>query len=433
MSNRIDADMAGVVWTRTLKERVVPYPTLADDLEVDLAVVGAGFCGLSLAIHAAGSGMRVAVLEGGRVGCGASGRNGGFAVPHFVGRTRPSAVIAQLGKRKGEELCELVASGPDRVLKRAERFQIRCDAVQNGWMQPAHSESALAAACAIYEDWKALGADVEWLDAGAIKERFGARYLGGWVRANGTHLNPYSLSLGLARAAAACGASIFETSLVTAIAPGKPSRLTVNGRTVTARKVVIAGNGYADRLVAGEHRAVVPVCFYHVATRPLSKAQRSRLLPRNDCFSDMRKSGGYGRLDAEGRLISGGMVFEPGGMPWGRAHARRRIAELFPDLGPVEFETYWDGWCGASPDLLPRVQALGSDVFSIGGYSSRGVALAQNAGEMIAELVAEKRRLDDVPLPVTIGEDPYPLHAIKSVGARLIFPWYQLRDRLGFS
>jgi glycine/D-amino acid oxidase-like deaminating enzyme len=433
----MDPALTGVVWTRTAKEVHRDRKPLAEDLDVDLAIVGGGYCGLSAALHAATAGLSVAIVESGIVGGGASGRNGGFVVPHFPGAITPSGVSALIGAKKGAALCELVAAGPDAVMAQIARYQIACDAQQNGWIQPAHSPKALAKVRKVYEEWRALGAPVEWLDAGAIAAALGTKgYLGGWRRASGAQLNPYALCQGLARAAENHGVRIFERSAADAIATSAGRAvLSVNGQRLSARKVLFATNGYTDGIVGGEDRSIVPVHLYHVATKPLPASLRRKVNPTEGCFTDLRKSGGFGRYDIEGRLISGGAVFAGAPQGYGAAHARRRIAELFPVLAgeDIAVETYWEGWCAVTESFLPRLQILAPDVYSVGGFSTRGVALAQNIGRLVGEFLAERRGLDDVPLAATDGVHRIPWQRVKTVAARVIFPVYQGIDRIGLS
>src|SRR5260221_5294032 len=240
---RMAPALKGVVWVGTSKEARRDRPALDSDLDVDLAVVGGGFCGLSTALHAAAAGLSVAVIEAGIVGSGASGRNGGFVVPQFPGAITPSAVRARLGAKKGAALVELVAAGPDAVMAQIARYQIACDAQQNGWIQPAHSAKALAKVRQAYEEWRALGAPVEWLDAGGIAAALGASgYLGGWRRASGAPLNPHALCQGLAPAAQEHRGRILQRSRATGVAPASGSGgaarvpVPVHGRRPCRRK-----------------------------------------------------------------------------------------------------------------------------------------------------------------------------------------------------
>ncbi len=433
---RIDATMQGVGWLRNGKEPRVERPALGEDRDCDLAVVGGGFTGLSTALHASAAGLDVVLLEAGTIGCGASGRTGGFAVPHFPGAVRPSSVPGLIGTRRGNALVELVGAGPDRLMELINRYQIACDARQNGWIQPAHSQRALRKVKAIHDDWRALGAAVRWLDAKSFHDMTGgARYLGGWYHASGIHLNGWALCLGLARAAAQEGAAIHERSAVTAIGRADGHLvLTVNGHRVRARKVLLATNGYTAPLVADEERSAVPVHLFHVTTVPLPAELKARVNPGELCFTDLRRSGGFHRFDIEGRVISGGAVFALANRrAYSQAHARRRMAEIYPELQGVALDSYWEGWCAITRDYLPRVQVLAPEVYWLGGFSTRGVALAPSIGRAFGEFLAERRTLEDVPLEVVDGVWRYPWQPVKAAAARVIYPCYQALDRLGLS
>lgn len=440
----VDPEMAGVVWTRTSRETPVARPALADDLECDLVIVGGGYLGLTTALQAAGNGAGVVLLEGGTVGAGASGRNGGFVVPHFPGALRPSQVERRLGPRKGAALNQLVAEGPDRVAELVRVHGIASDFRQHGWVQPGHSKAALVKVRASYEEWRALGAPVEWLDAGAVEAELGAAgYLGGWRSPKGAVLNPYAQALGLARAAEAAGVRILERSRATAILQEAPGRVLVRcavaggSRVVRAHAALVATNAYTEALVPDLPQSVIPVRLFHTATAPLPPEMLERILPGRGCFTDLRKSGGFGRLDVAGRLISGGAVFAaaPRVQAYGEAHARARMQELFPQLrgAPVALDSYWEGHCALTEAALPYLQRLRPDVFAVIGFSTRGVALAQNLGRVMGDLLSGRIGLDAVPLEMVDGVRKIPLQAVKTAIGRQIFPFYRLKDRLGLT
>ena len=436
VSGRPDVAMDGVIWAKTAREEHRPAVPLEGDEEADVAIVGAGYSGLSAALEAARRGLSVVVLEAGRVGNGASGRNGGFVVPQFSGAQTPDSVMARLGRAKGAALCALVAEGPDLVKRDIERYQIACDAEQNGWIQPAHSPKALAKVRAVYESWRAFGADVEWLDRDALAGETGAGcYLGGWRRANGMMLNPLSFARGLARAAINEGARIREHTAVDAIGRenGRPF-VSACGHRVSARSVFIATNGYTDALVGEVDRSVIPVHLFHTVTKPLPRAVQDRLMPERVCFTDIRKSGGFGRYDRDSRLISGGAVFALGNRRRaGLSHVDTRMRQIFPSLPPVEVETYWEGWCALTRDALPSFQVLAPDVYSVLGFSTRGVSLATNCGRTVGEFLAGARDLSDVPLQLREGAHTIPWQGAKAIAGRFAYPVFKAMDRFGFS
>lgn len=434
MLKRIDASVAGVWWAETSQE---PRFSGADELksDYDLVVVGGGYCGLSVALHAAQRGLGVLVLEAGTVGCGASGRNGGFAVPHFPGTIRPSQVEALIGRRKGARLAEIVAQGPSDVFDLIRKYQIRCDAEQAGWVQPAHSEKSLAAIRAVYEEWTALGARCEWKDGGEVMAFLGTgRQLGGWYNASAGVVNPFALAQGLARVASSHGAQIREHASVTAIARGPGGhRVSGDGFEVTGRQVVIATNGYTSDLYPALSRTVIPVRLFHTFTRPLSEEERATVLPNRTGFTEVRKSGSFARYDSTNRLISGGAVFTAANpRRYGERHSRWRVAELFPQLKGIEFDQYWEGWCALTPDYLPEVHRLDEGVWSLIGFSTRGVALAQTLGREMARFLSGEISEDDIPAQVKPVE-ALPFQRTKTFLGGLAFPAFQARDRLGLT
>ncbi|QKV20033.1 NAD(P)/FAD-dependent oxidoreductase [Oricola thermophila] len=437
-TSRVDVEMQGVLWARTSREVRVDAPALEADADVDLVVVGAGFAGLSIALHAAKAGLSVRVLEAGIVGVGASGRNGGYAVPHFPGALRPSQVEKLLGPKKGRKLVSLVAEGPGRMLEQIREYDIACDASQSGWAQPAHSRKALAKIRAVHDEWKALGVVVEWIDGADVQPTLGAHgYLAAWRNPTGTTVQPYALCQGLARAARSHGVVINERSPVSRVLreDGHPV-VHCKGHRVTARQVVIATNGYTDNLTPGLEKAGINVRLYHCATEPLPPEILDTVLPQRTCFTDLRKSGGFSRCDADGRIICGGAVFSvPGAQAYGLAHARKRLYELFPQLRPhaPKFETYWEGYCSITDSYLPSFQVLDRDIYSLIGFSTRGVSLAQNVGRVVGEFAAGKCSLDDIPLEVVHGTRAISMHGVKTRVGRLIFPAYQAMDRFGLS
>lgn len=424
--------MTGVHWAATSKEGPFVETSANRKDSYDIAVVGGGFCGLSIALHAARAGQSVVLLEAGTIGCGASGRNGGLAVPHFPGGMTADDAIVHLGKDKGERLAELVAGGTAFMFDQIRALDIKCDAEQNGWLQPAHSEKSLAKVQRVYQSWKARGVDAEWLDAGDVATLTGATgYIGGWFRKTGGTVNPYALTLGLARSAQKAGADVRQQSEVKGIRSDGPAKIlkTATG-DVRARKVVFATNAYTPALYPSLQQSVIPVYLYHGFTRVLNQAERASVLPTRICFTDLRKSGGFARYGADNRLIIGGAIFRPSNhRNYSERHSRRRVGELFPELNDINAQSFWTGWCALTDEYLPAVQRLEPNVFSLIGFSTRGVALAQTLGREMAAFLSETRC--EAEMPVRVGNiKPIALQPIKRFLGGFAFPAYQMRDAL---
>ncbi len=427
--------MSGVFWSDAAKED--PVGVRPDDTGslYDVVIIGGGYCGLSTALHSAKRGLRVAVLEAGIVGNGASGRNGGIVVPQFPKSIKPSDVVSRIGKKRGDRLCEIVTGGPAHMFDQIREYQIACDGEQNGWIQPAHSRPSLDQARAVYEEWKAFGADVSWLDRSGVHDQLGAAgYLGGWKNPTGGFVNPFSLSRGLARVARSQGAAIFEDTRAESIdRDGERPVVIARGKRFAARKVLIATNGYTDGLWPGLQRTVIPLRLFHTVSRPLTGEQQEQVLPGRLCFTDLRKSGGFCRYDEGGRIVSGGSVFPVGNLrKSGMRHAEARVSLIFPQLSGIEFDSYWEGYCALTETYLPSFQVLDRDVFAVLGFSTRGVALAQAIGPELARFLCEDMTLDEIPLHVGENE-PIPRQGLKSFLGQFAFPVLKALDRFDLS
>jgi len=431
----IDPQMENVVWSQTSKEQEVNCTATPTSSEYDLIVVGGGFCGLSIALHAALDGMSVLLTEAGKIGNGASGRNGGFVVPQFPGAMTPSAVEKILGPKKTECLCELVGKGPAFVFELIEKYGIQCDAEQNGWVQPAHSTKALGKTRKVFNEWAARGMDVQWLDKDKMKEMLGApNYLGGWLAPTGGTVNPYALCLGLARTLISKGVHVLEYSKVSEIRTEDSGNIVkADGQEFKAKKVVITTNAYTNGIYPGLEKTIIPVRLFHAVTKPLSVEMQKTVLPSRVCFTDLRKSGGVARYDHEGRLFSAGAVFAIGNARKNAiSHSKKRINLLFPEIKDPEIEYYWEGYCALSQSHLPSVHVLKKNVYAVLGFSTRGVSLSQNLGREFARYLSGNISIDDI--PVQVGElEEIPFQGIQQYLGGYAFPVFKTIDALKLS
>lgn len=425
------------MWSRTASPPPAT-PPLAGDRSADLVVVGAGYWGLSTALHAAEGHADVVVLEAAEPGWGASGRHSGHVIP-MLSKRDPDDLLQRLGPATGRRLIEVVRDCAALTFDLIRRHRIDCDAVQNGWLNPAHRPSRIALLERRLAQWRRYDAPVEFLDRDATRGVLGtAIYHGALRAATGGHLQPLSFARGLARAVVAAGGSVHGGSTVTAIErDGNRWRVRTGGGSVSARAVVVATNAYGAAFARspwpGLAQTVMPVTNWQMATVPLPAALRASILPTNCAMSDTRGDLRFYRFDRDGRLVSGATLVS-------LAHARPRLErvvgarmkETFPALADwpgFAFEAVWQGELAMTPDFMPRLFAPAPGLFALAGCNGRGVALGVALGRAVAAAVLGGP-VAALPLPVS-PVVPIPLHRLVRPVARsamLYYRWLDYRD-----
>lgn len=405
-------------------------PPLTETVDADLAIIGGGFAGLSTALHAAAKGLSVVLLEAQIIAWGATGRNAGFVVPNFAKRD-PEDIVAELGAERGERLVRFASGSADLVFDLIQRHGIDCQAEQSGWVQPAHSAAAFARVQSRASQWASRGRPAVIMDALETADITGAKgYAGGWTDRSGGLLDPVAYARGLASAAEAAGVRIFEQSPATGISrTGDGYRLATATGDVLAGKVFIAANAYGGELQPGLSRTYVPLRVFQIATEPLPRAVRMRLLPGNQSVSDTRRNLFTFRFDAENRLISGGMhIFGPGAEARVPRAIHRRLAEKLEldDIPPIAHA--WSGIAAVEPDFLPHLVDLGPGLMAGFACNGRGIALTTALGREVASW-ASGTPASVLPIPFAPPHE-IPFHGLVKLAPNILLPWSMLRDRL---
>jgi glycine/D-amino acid oxidase-like deaminating enzyme len=403
---------------------------LVSDLAADVAVIGGGFTGLSTALHLARGGAKVVLLEAETLGWGASGRNAGFVVPNFS-KADPASVIKKLGQERGHRLLDVVGRGADRVFEIAAAAGMGRQAEQNGWLQPAHTSEMVEVLQRRVAAWQALGRPVEWLDAAETARRTGmTRYKGALTDRSGGVINPLLYVFALARLAQAAGARLFENAPVSNVeADGAGWRVQSGSVTVRAHKVVLCTNGETRGVARKIGRAVVPLSVYQIATKPLPADVVKRFSPGREPVGDTRNNLFTYRLDADNRLISGGMALVPiaAEARMAKTIARRLANEL--SLGSVpEVEFSWRGTAAMTTDFLPHVYQFGPGFLGAVGCNGRGVAMTGMLGEVLAQAILQNQKPDDLPVPLA-SAFPIPFHLFARAAPSVVLAQGMLSDR----
>jgi gamma-glutamylputrescine oxidase len=404
-------------------------PSLREDLDADLVVVGGGCTGLSAALHAAERGLSVVLLEGGRVGWGASGRNGGQMIPGL----RKSAVdlCARLGAERARALLDLAFEARALVLELASRHQIACDLKLTGHLlgaaKPADLRGMEAEAQCLTEAMSYP--HVEVLSAAEARREVATVLHGALVDRLGGHLHPLNYTLGLARAAESAGVTVFEDSQVSRVerAGGGGVVADAGAARVRARHAVLAGDALLHGVAPAVESRIMPVANYLVATAPLEHPQA--IIAHDQAVSDSRFVVDYYRLSPDGRLIfGGGERYTPDPPADIAAFVRPHLEGVFPQLRGVAIDHAWGGLVSITLSRLPHVGRQGEILFAH-GYSGQGVLLSSLAGKLLVEAIGGDTGRFDLFSALAPAAFPGgkalrgPLHVLGML-------WYALRDRL---
>lgn len=417
------------LWTDTALPKP-ETPPLKGDTRADVAIIGAGYTGLSTALHLAQNGIAACVLEAHEPGWGASGRNGGQVIPTH--KYDPPELIDIFGAERGRKLIHFIGTAPDLVFELIEKHGIACDAVRKGWIQPAHNEPMIGTLKKRAEAWASHGAPIEFLDKATVSERIGtSAYLWGWVDKRAGGVNPLGYSRGLARAAISAGTRIYGDTPVTKIS-GRDGAFEVHTPSgkVSAEKVVVATNGYSGDLIPRLRKTIIAPNSFQVATKPLPPDVRRTIMPGGEVSSDSRRLLNYFRVDGSGRLLMGGRgrFHEPNSSAL-FAHLERAARRTFPQIGSLEFEYHWFGRVALTQDYHPHIHIPQPGIITALGYIGRGVALATATGRELARYLAGAHA-DDLPYPVTAIK-PIPFHQLKRVYLSTVASYYRIRDAVG--
>lgn len=401
-------------------------PALEGEVRVDLCVVGAGFTGLSAALHAARLGLSAIVVEAHRVGFGASGRNGGQVGSGW--NKDQHWLEARLGVDDARKLWDLTVEA--KALTRDLAAEFAPDATYKPGV--LHGEWTVSGAreAMKYSAWLAEHYDyeTEFLDRDAFQAVCKSNvYAGGVMDRDAGHLHPLRYVLGLARGAEAAGARIFEMSEAVAVEDGL---VRCASGSVRADHIVVAGNGYLPDLNGQVSSRVMPINSFIAATEPLG-ARAAEVLTEDIAVADDKFVVNYFRLSEDGRLLFGGRENYGIGFPSDILSAlRRRIERLFPQLDGVAIDYHWGGTLGITMTRLPMLRRLSPGVLAAGGFSGHGVALTGLTGKVLAEAVAGQAGRFDLMSRLPVHAFPGGKHA-RAPLLTLAMTWYALRDRLG--
>ncbi len=408
-------------------------PAADGDLKADVLVIGAGYLGLSAALHLAERGVDVIAVDRHGPGSGASGRNGGQVIPGL--KYDPDDIETLFGRENGERLWRFAGATADVVFDLIERHGLGAQSRRTAWVQPVDTHAAASKAQRRAEQWAKRGAAVDFWGRDQVAAVSGAaRYLGAFVDRRAGSVQPLSYARELARAGLRAKARMYgDTEISSLTRSAKGWLASARGRTtIRADTVLVCTNAYSDdHLIKGLGRSIVAANSLQIATEPLPAEHRRRILGGGEIASDTRRIIRYWRMSEDGRLIMGGRgpYREPGPeSDW--AHLQRDVVELFPFLGQVSFTHRWGGRVAIHPNYLPHLHSPSPGVLVAIGCQGRGIGWQTSMGRELAGLVIEPGREPLFPFtPIA----PIPLHRIRALSISATIAAYRALDRLGLS
>ncbi len=406
-------------------------PSLQGDITADVCVIGAGFTGLSTAIHLAEKGFKVVVLEGSLVGFGASGRNGGQIVNSY---SRDIDFIEKhYGQEVGKEMGKMAFQG-GRILRRLVKdYNIDCD-LKDGGIFAACNEKQLDGMKHRKALWEKHGhTQLDMLDETSIRQRVGTeRYVGGLLDNSGGHFHPLNLVLGEAAAVESLGGTIYEDSEVIKVEEGEKTKVYTKNGSVTSNFLVVSGNAYLGGLIPKLESKAIPCGTQVITTEPLSKEQQKQLIPMDNCVEDCNYLLDYYRLSGDGRLIYGGGVTygarEPSKI---EAKIVPNMLKTFPQLKGTKVDYAWTGNFLLTLMRLPQFGRIGNNIYYAQGYSGHGITCSHLAGQVLSDAITDQFERFDV--FAGLPQYPFPggrMFRVPMTAAGAMY--YTLRDKLGF-
>ncbi|MCP5092301.1 MAG: FAD-binding oxidoreductase [Gammaproteobacteria bacterium] len=404
------------------------FSPLKGEQAADVCVIGAGFTGISTALHLVERGYNVHVVEANKVGWGASGRNGGQLIGGIAGEAR---IAKKLGKNQEEVFGELRWAGHDIVRDRVQKYDIHCDlkfgyldvAIKQRHMRDIEADCKRMEKADFPHEFRILSKDETCETIGTDV------YIGALLNMANGHLHPLNLCVGEANAAVSLGATIYERSPVLKIETGSRPKVVTQDGSVSADAVVIAGNAYhfLERKLRG---IMFPVNSFMIATEPLSEAIVAKINPGDLAICDPNFVLEYYRLSADKRLLFGGRFNYFGDDPEHikRKH-RQKMARIYPQIAKIRIDYAWGGTIGVPINRVPQLGRISPNVFYCQGYSGHGVNVTHLAGRIMADAVAGT--VEQFDLFANVSKFVVPgAHTFSKPMVSLGMMYYQIKDRL---
>ncbi|AQA17205.1 oxidoreductase [Halioglobus japonicus] len=418
-------------WYAASANQSLDFPPLLGEAEADVCVIGGGYTGLSTAIHLRKQGYSVVVLEANKVGWGASGRNGGHV---GTGQRADQETLEELvGLEHARALWQLGLEAVDTVCELIDTHAIDCELKYGNLHVASKAKEQPDLMAEVEHLERVYGYDkIRYVPPQELAQMTSGQGLHGGVLDTGSrHLHPLNYALGLARAARDLGATVHEGSRVTAYTESNGVTVSTDQGTVKAKQLVLACNGYLEKLEPRTAGRIMPINNYMLATEPLPEALCRQLIRDDTSMSDSLFVIDYWKLSADNRLLFGGGESYTRKFPRDiGSFVRKYMLKIYPELADTRIEYGWGGTLAITMNRMPDFGRLSANIFYAHGYSGHGVPIATLAGKLLAEAIAGDAERFDVMASVPSRTFPGgTLLRWPGLVAGMLF--YSLRDRLG--
>ncbi len=424
------------LWKATA-EPLDPFDCQQNDIDTDLLIIGAGYTGLSTALHAIGAVggddnnddtinvqstqsspiKDIIVIDQAQPGWGCSGRNGGQIIPHW------KTPLDQLKKlypgQQFDPFIQMQDQSAKLVFGLIEQFKIDCHSIQTGNLIPTRGKRGYQYLKSWVDFRQNCGADVELLNAEATANIIGTNaYDACLFDHRGGSIQPLSYARGLARACLQQGIQIFgNTQAVSIAADGRRWLVKTDKGTIKCSRLIIGTNGYTDKLWPGLAQTIVPVASMIAATKPLPDEIANKILPSRRPAAEYAGIPAYYRIDESNRLVFGsrgsllGNHCSDGSGDLDTRHLKIQAIKLFPSLVSLSWEYDWAGYVAITTPMRPLLTKLGNNAFAGLGYNGRGITTATSMGKQLAR--ALKGQSTSIPIE---APKPIPFHRCYPIG-----------------
>jgi len=423
-------DMAGKhapSWYAATAQPLEEFPAAKGTLKFDVAIIGAGYSGLSSALHLSEMGYKVCVLDAHRVGWGASGRNGGqVGSGQRIGQDELESMV---GFDRAKQAFDIGVKAADLVRDLIRQHKIDC-AYKDGSIEALHrkryNKEAREYVGMMHEKYGYTS--MRYLTPEEMNVKVGSPdYSAGALDTKCGHLHPLDYVRGLAGAAIRAGAEIFEMSRVTTVESGK---VKTEQAEISASNIILACNGYLGSLDKNVADRVMPINNFIIATEPLSDDMCKSLIRDGECVYDSRFVVNYFRISQDNRMLFGGGENYSYKFPSDIIKTvRKPMLQVFPQLKNVKIDYAWGGTLAITYKRLPHFEFRKDGIINISGYSGSGVHMATMAGKIVAEAVNGQMAKFDIMSQLPTPKFPGGA-ALRWPLLPLAMTWYALRDRL---